>query len=329
MTTVCIESVRDATPDEWDAAWRSCSYSTYFHSREWAEVWADYTDRHIRPAGMKVTFSDGASAVLPLSVSLACGGALRRYLSSPAGTYGGWISEDNLERAHASLLADYMRRRCPNLVWRLNPYDPLIAQIGVGTVREDNTHAFNLSNGFNAVFSHWSHGHQSSTRKAVRERVVFQEAGTQEEWRAYYEIYQDCLRRWGTTASSRYEWPFFEAIRCRNSTATKLWLARREGAVIAGALCFYAPKHLAYWHGAVLENCLPLGVAVFLVYETLKRACAADLSWYDFNPSGGHEGVQEFKRRFSPLVLSSPVIELQTRSYGVVSRCASAVKAIR
>ena len=49
-----IREVRRAEPAEWDAIWSQCSYATFFHSREWAEVWRKHANREAeagRPAG--------------------------------------------------------------------------------------------------------------------------------------------------------------------------------------------------------------------------------------------------------------------------------------
>lgn len=45
--------------EEWDNMWNNCPYSTYFHGREWAEIWADYTHGKIAPDPLGITISDG------------------------------------------------------------------------------------------------------------------------------------------------------------------------------------------------------------------------------------------------------------------------------
>ena len=65
-----IEQIRPALPEEWDAIWDDCSYATYFHSREWAEIWSCYTQGDLRPNPLLVLFSDGKEALLPLSCAV-------------------------------------------------------------------------------------------------------------------------------------------------------------------------------------------------------------------------------------------------------------------
>ena len=67
QTGVSIVSVRPASISEWDMIWHECEYSTYFHSREWAEIWSKYTKRKMFLTPFLVSFSDGKKALLPFS----------------------------------------------------------------------------------------------------------------------------------------------------------------------------------------------------------------------------------------------------------------------
>ncbi len=46
---VTIKAERPATSEEWDQIWSSSAYATYFQSREWAEIWQDYSEGQLRP----------------------------------------------------------------------------------------------------------------------------------------------------------------------------------------------------------------------------------------------------------------------------------------
>ena len=119
-----IDNIRKATDEEWDATWSACEYATYFHSREWAEIWRVYSKGAMLPTPQFVTFSDGNTCLLPISSRKSFFGLRRQYLSSPAGTFGGWISNDQLLPEHARVMANHMTSHSPGLSWRMNPYDP-------------------------------------------------------------------------------------------------------------------------------------------------------------------------------------------------------------
>ena len=119
-----INKIRKAVPDQWDAIWRNCDYATYFHSREWAEIWSVSSNGKIVLDPRFIQFSDGKKALIPLSYQKR--NLFKYYESSVGGTFGGWISADSLELDHAHLLADHMLREYGELCWLINPYDEMI-----------------------------------------------------------------------------------------------------------------------------------------------------------------------------------------------------------
>ena len=132
-----IKNIRSATPAEWDNIWQECDYSTYFHSKEWAEIWNIYTKGKMHPDPKLVIFTDGKKALLPLSYQRRVKGLVKNYVSSPAGTFGGWISTDGLTIEHGRLLANYLTEKLGNLVWRFNPYDELVFKLGLEITEDD------------------------------------------------------------------------------------------------------------------------------------------------------------------------------------------------
>lgn len=311
---ISVTNIRSANSDEWDRIWRECDYSTYFHSREWAEIWNVYTKGKMSPEPIMVEFSDSKRALLPLSTFKKYKGFIRDYISSPAGTFGGWISSDELNILHTKLLIEYLTK-LSNLIWRINPYDALLSNVfklGGDIVKDDETHILNLDRGFDAIYKDWTKGHSSAVHKARKAGVNIKPASLIFDWQSYFKVYEDSLRRWGDKASSRYGWEIFYEMFQRNSSNIKLWLAIYQDKVVAGALCFYAKKHLVYWHGAALEEYFNLRPVNLLVYEIIKDACDKGYAWFDFNPSGGHEGVKAFKKNFGAEPLPCPVVKIET-----------------
>jgi hypothetical protein len=306
--TISIAKISSPTDDEWDFIWSACAYSTYFHSREWAEIWGGYTSGAIRPDPKLILFSDGTRALLPLSAWTSRRGLLKRYESSPAGTFGGWISPDQLTTAHAGALAAYLTQEIGELVWRMNPYDHLAFTCGVVATKDDVTHTLNLEPGFDSIYRTWTKGHRSAVGKADREGVLVRVASTLDDWRAYYLAYQDSLRRWGPKATSHYGCSLFDEMFRRASPDITLWLAIYQDIVVAGALTFHAKQHVVYWHGAALESFLHLRPVHLILHCAIRDACEKGAAWFDFNPSGGHRGVRAFKESFGTQVLSCPLV---------------------
>lgn len=310
---ISITRVSQATENEWDTAWKNCDYATYFQSREWSELWSLYTQGKIFPTPLSVRFSDGNFAIIPLSCSQKFAGLLKTYLMSPAGTFGGWISPDSLTIEHAQLLVNFCEKQISRLVWRLNPYDVNFSKINLESLPEkDETHAINISRGFDDIYKSWTKGHSSAARKARKEGVFVKQADTLEDWRCYYEVYQDSLRRWGEKSSSKYDWKLFLEMFKLNSPNIKLWLSIYQKQVVSGALIFYSKNHVVYWHGAALQAYFHVKPVNLLMYEAIKDACEKGYFWFDFNPSGGHEGVKKFKKSFGTESLPCPIVKKDT-----------------
>ncbi|WP_293104412.1 GNAT family N-acetyltransferase [Moorena sp. SIO3I6] len=276
----------------------------------------------MRPEPKLILFSDGKKALLPLSSQKRFKGLGKQYISSPAGTFGGWICVDQLDVKHANLLVDFLSNKLGNLYWRMNPYDQLALKLGLINSQDDETHTIKLQVEFEAIYKKWSRGHKSATKKAKKAGFLVKTASTLDDWSHYYQVYEDSLRRWGDKASSKYEWELFNDIFQRHSANTKLWLAIYQEQVVSGILCFYAKKHVVYWHGATLEDFFHLRPVNLLMYESIKDACEQKYDCFDFNPSGGHEGVKEFKQRFGSEALSCPIVTAEDS----ITRVLAAVK---
>lgn len=330
--SISIKKICSATPDEWDKICRQCDYSTYFHSREWPEIWNVYTEGKICPDAKLIVFSDGKKALLPLSYQRGLKGLVKKYISSPAGTYGGWISSDGIGIDHATLMVEFLTKKLGNLIWRINPFDPNLKNIDAYITKYDFTQYLNLKNGFDSICKLWTKGHTAVTPKARKARkagVTIKESGLWEEWEQYFKIYKDCIRRWGNTVSSQYSINLFKAFFKKYSPNIKLWLAYFEGKPIAGALCFYHNHHVVCWHEATLEEYFPKRPNNLLYYEIIKDACEKNYWWYDFNPSGGHEGVVKFKKSFGTSKLECGVIFRYGISYKLVNRIYNYVRKIK
>ena len=316
MKELILDEIRPATSEEWDRLWANCDYGTYFHSREWAEIWSEYTKGYNKPFPHIALFSDSTSALFPFTVQIRKK-AIKNFFLTAEGQFGNWISETELTQDHVNHLLKYLMDEFGNLVWRWNPYDPSSAFIDfkcfsnfdcIYEIEEDETYAVNLDCGFDGVIDRCYHGHQCSFRKAQKEGLSITIAETEKDWKEYYDVYLDSLRRWGESALSKIEWDFFQLLFSFSSPNIRLWLVRDGSVVIAGGLCFYAKKHLVCWHAANLEAYFSKRPMNFLFMEIMRDACANGYKWFDFNTSAHLEGVKTFKKRFGASELKCNVL---------------------
>ncbi len=302
-----IDEVRAASAEEWDAAWRSCPSATYFQSRDWAETWAAYQPKELRPDARLVRFADGDEVILPFTRQRVLGGLVSRWWGSPMTTYGGWLSRHPLGQAQIESLCGYVRERLGCVTWRMNPYDSRPTEIADGWECEpDDTLALSLGCGYEALWEGCAHGHRRAARKAERNGVTVRATVSHGDWTAYAAAYEDSVRRWG--AGGALGAALFEEMERRAGEWSTLWVAELDGRVVGGLLCLYAPHHVACWHSAVLEEALPLSPMPLLFFTAIGDACRRGIEWFDFNPSKGLPGVEEFKRRFGARALECPVL---------------------
>ncbi len=325
-----IHRISTATVSEWETFWRESDQATYFHSPEWAAIWAEYSRGGVRPAPRKVLFRDGREALLPLCFERRLGGLLSRYVSSPEGTFGGWLSREPLTIDHALALTEWLtRKQGRSLVWRFNPYDELCFEAGKRhglECRNDETYALALGAGVEAVVKGFKSRCRTDIRKAREAGFVIQRAGSQSDWHDYHRVYQDSLRRWGNQQEEGYDRRLFDILFERRSPHIQLWLARRDGQVVSGNIIFYARHHVVYWLGATLEQHLTSGVAKLLMSEIIQDACREGYSWFDFNPSPTLSGVKFFKEGFGARALPAPVVYVDTRLKQLARACAARLR---
>ena len=308
-----VLAIDDATPDEWDRAWAASPWATAFESRAWAEDWSAVSGDALRPRPKRVRFQGGLDVVLPHSAAPLARGWLAQQ-TMPVGSFGGWLADAMPAPEHVDALVALLRDGLGDVELRLSPYAPHVARVNAAAIECDETQATDLRPGIDAVFRSWSKGHRAAARQAEREGVTVRAASTLDDWQRYHAIYEETLARWGDAAQSHHPWALFERLATRGDDSVVLWLAEVDGEPVAGALCLVAPQHVADWHGAARAAALPLRPVPRRMLEARRDASARGARWFDFNPSGGLDGVARFKRGFGTRAFAVP--RIRAHSFG-------------
>lgn len=300
--------LRSAAPDEWDRAWRRSAAATFFESRGFSELWSSYTQGRCSPAPLLVALDEECSVVVPLTRQTAVRGLATVHLLGPASTYGGWLElSGRVGPRGAARLTELLTTQCGSLAWRANPYDSVALSAFPARRRIDMTQVIPLGSGIDAVLARWSKGHARSLRKSWKQGVTVRRADCLSDWRSYYRLYQESLERWADGVTMRYEWRLFALLAAMDPDSVRLWIASREGQDLAGVLCLASRHCVAYWHGASASEAFPVRAVHAALHRAMVDACESDAQWFDMNPSGGHRGVEDFKRGFGVLPLLSPM----------------------
>jgi hypothetical protein len=308
---VSVIACHEAARGEWEQVCRTCGYATFFHTPLWADIFFRASDGRIVPAAEKVAFSDGATAVVPLVYRKHLSGLLRVYWSMPAGTFGGWVSADALTETHAAALIARLGR-FRDLVWRENPYDPLLRNIAVPYAAEDFTQAIDLRAGYGEARKRSDYAHRRAIQRAREAGVSVVEASKFEQWMTYFSLSEKSRKRWkakGLLRSRGYSADLFKAIFESPAEHRKLWLALVKGEAVYGTISFYWNRYAFSWNSAG-------DAAYFKEYRPndllqdhiIRDAASAGCEWYDCNPSAGLNGVVEFKEHIGAQKKRSRII---------------------
>ncbi|MCC7012751.1 MAG: GNAT family N-acetyltransferase [Planctomycetes bacterium] len=310
---------------EWDEFVAASPCATPFHTRSWIESFAAYDGRFAARA-LAIEL-DQASLLLPL---FARRGVLRRgpfarAVAAQPGVYGGPLSRTGaLDSATWIAFA----RALPQLPFgRLdcfgNVLDPLPAEAASAlraTTR--TTHALELASLPEDPRSTYSKGCKHSLTKSRRAEVRCERT---HDIAGYFEVYRDSLRRWGKAPERAYGLELFERLLA--TPLAELWVVRMpSGEIAAGGLFLFTARHCVWWHGAMRDAFSDACPSNALIHTLIGRARERGCALFDFNPSGGHEGVDSFKRSFGARGLEVPVFSWRS---ALAARLGGASKELR
>lgn len=280
---------------EWLETVRRSPGATFFHTPMWGEVGLA-ADPAGRSLAIGCELEDGHAAAYPLFVDASGTGH-----SAFAGCYGGPVATRALEPSEAERLHLAALSEARTLHVLLAPgADPTGAPARFVRAPDLTQHVPLAGRPFEELVSALGKDKRLAYNKARR-------AGLEATWSdapsgpAYHEIYQESLERWGDRTSSVYPQAVFDALgrlAAAQPDHVRLWEVRHEGVMVAGAWILTWNGHAVTWHSVTrTEHLRSLSPHVFLYMEILRDSLERGCDVFDFNPSGGHAGTLDFKRR--------------------------------
>ena len=282
----------------WLEVARKCEYATFFHTPFWPQLIAEtYPD--FGQATIGVELGSGVRVVLPLLEVGRTKRVFRSLVSTFAGCYGDLIADGVVsdEERH-----DIYRAACSWNTERLqitgNPFAPVREKGEDFRQDEDFTQFIDLRGGYEQVWTGYRYSCQKQIRKGAGKRFRIHPASSSDDIDVYYDIYRENLEYWGQPEQG-YPKRLFEVMfenELPEPAEVTLWLIRTQAnQIVGGTLVFYWNWHAVEWHAVFRRNFFRLGVRDYLVDHIIADACKRGLRVYDFNPSGGYEGVARFK----------------------------------
>ena len=298
-----MEILRPPPRELWWQVAEACDYATFFQSPLWTEMVCE-THHPLKNATVGAILPSGTRLILPLVQAPAAKGLLRALQSTWDWSPGGVVADGPVDaRDLAAVYQSLQSRRLGEAVLNGNPHSPLQDpphQKG-WEVREEFTQTLPLSGDLDDIIRGYSSAHRRGLKSAQRAGVNVRKGCTIEDFEAYYQAYQASHDRWNATWGPPHPWELFancHQTSLRHPDKLTLWLAELDGTLLSGGIFLYWNRGVVYWHGAGHKEYFRFYPNNLLHTEVIRDAISRGLSWYDFNPSAGQEGVARFKSGF-------------------------------
>lgn len=312
--------------DLWESLVRKDETATFFQTPAWHKLAEDFEGTRITPLRFDL---DGTVAVLPLQTRRRWWGDL---LTAPFGTYSSLLRGPGFTPKHLDAITDALGHLNLNLTG--SPYSEPFSAVrngasGLTQRTQSHTHLVRLG-AFNpeAWVAQWSRNHRRLLKTAHETGYRVRLAERADDIAAYFELYRQQTRRWGSAARRTYPAELFQEAfrRFRPTGSFKLWLAEGNDGIVGGRLCLYHNFHSVEWHAAAEIEAMRLGVNHLLVHAAVRDAAAAGFSVYDFNPNPGLEAVDHFKRGFATEIVLFEGMQIRSGLAHVFSRLRNALR---
>jgi hypothetical protein len=230
--------------------------------------------------------------------------------SMPWGTYGGPLAAGEPDGA-ADALTAHLRHNL-GLGWFLATPGPW-QHLPIGSrFATYSTQIIDLSGGLDTLWKDLDKGARNQVRQAERAGVEVAVENSPTAFDDYYSMLEASARRWGQTDPGKPQSLFRAIARLGSEATTRLWLARVEGRLAAGALCFYGRSEVFYWSGAMHAEHAHSRANNLIQWRIIEHAVANRFHTYNMGASGDLEGVRRFKGGFGARALDYPAYFIGT-----------------
>jgi hypothetical protein len=286
---------------EWDEHLAAYPEATIYHTRLWARILAASFPR-LRDESRWIERA-GARAAFPLYAWSRAGGWLTTRQSSFPFLYGGPVPGTEGD-------PDFLQAALEETVrtggsWRvlLSPFAEPGRGVPAGApgfqAEAETTHVLRLPS---TVEEFWDHvlttAKRNDVRRVTKKGVQVRRGGSDEEVRGVYACYRQSFERWGSRPGFVYPIGFYSAMLRAGGDAVRLYLAESEGRLLGGAFVLRWNGHVHYHAGYFDHAARALRPNVVLQERIIREAIEDGFRDYDFLPSGGNRGVEEFKEGF-------------------------------
>jgi hypothetical protein len=257
------------------------------------------------------TLATGGSGELLLPVARKSGPlGTAGFRSMPWGTYGGPLVAGEPGDA-PDALGTHLRQSL-GLGWFLATPGPW-QHVPLGSpFATYSTQVVDLSGGLDGLWKGLDKDARNQVRQAERAGVEVSVDNSLSAFDDYYAMLEASAQRWGRTDPGKPRSLFRAIARLGTEATTRLWLARVEGRLAAGALCFYGRSEVFYWSGAMHAEHARSRANNLIQWRIIQHAVAQRFQTYNMGSSGDLEGVRRFKGGFGARARDYPAYFIGT-----------------
>jgi hypothetical protein len=324
VSSPLVEELVQLGDADWDAALEASGQPYRFSHRACAGRAFERAYESYSYAPWRVSFSDGAVALLPVVRAARKRGTPDMALAMPLDLEGRPIVlAGRLEAGHLETVRESLEGVGMLTVHGGAGGSPPASEDAAAAV----THVLDLSPGFDALWeTSFSSKNRNSCRKADKAGVAVAEETNAAAVDEYRRLYETAAARWG------YDEPPYPAELFRalvDSGAAQLWVARLEGRAIAGALLLVGSEDVLYWSGAMDRDHQGVAPSNAVIRDAIAAACARGLSYFDFGASGELTGVERFKASYGAQPREFHSLTFTSRTYRAANKLLSLRQGVR
>ncbi|MBI4397123.1 MAG: GNAT family N-acetyltransferase [Elusimicrobia bacterium] len=305
----------------WDSISEQCEYATFFHTSAWSRILLRSHPHSCQIKTRAFLFDGRDWVVLPsMGVEHECKGFFKAYHSNMLGVYGGFVAAPGvLTEERVQRIVEFLERdvRAKEVLIFGNPYCDQPISSRNWDKKPDFTQVLDLSaiSEENQLLEKYDQNVRRLIRKAEKTGLRVTTATRMEEIDRYYAVYQESLRRWGEDATSRYEPPLFQSLFKQGGDKIRFWLVWAGERLLGGSVNLYHSRYCISWHCVYSDHSFEMGAPKFLNHKIMMDAKKRGVAYFDFNPSGGHEGVVQHKEKFGSHRLNFSVYRLNNNRF--------------
>jgi len=289
----------------WAQTVKGCSYSSAFHSLEWRDA-LEHSFKQLEASYFLIKETDTIVGALPCFV-FSPTPMTKMCLSMPFNLFGGPLVKDGAP-LHLKPFILNLNQKLNELAHNLGVCEtvitlPPLAIPKIGMLLKDTgyeerkqlfTHLLKTDPDYSVLWNAYNKRVRGAVRKAEKKNVVVRDSDSEEDLKAFYEMYLAMMQRFGSAPKPLSMMRFLQ-----ESSIAKLAIAERSGVIIAGVLYLFFNHTATPWCEASLPEFLEFRPNNAIIHYIIRWACQEGYDWVDLGTSPPErEGLIAFKEQW-------------------------------